>query len=166
MVSVSSSSLCVISAVLAGYCGGLAASRTEKSDARKATLSLDEVRARRIFIVDEKDNVCGGFQVDEGSASPHVTLWLKRSDGDGPSASLSIGELEGTPEARLMLVSANGSSQPKGRLSLRSTTGVPSVSLNSGAGATQQTILLGSETTDSTVALSREIAGAKATWPK
>jgi len=115
--------------------------------------------------VNEKDEICGGFEVGEGSASAHVTLWMRSPSKGGPSAMLGVEELEGTPVAHLMLTSEDGATHVPGKLSLRSGSGNPTATLIRGEGATRQTILLGSESREASPVLSRDIAGTKTTWP-
>lgn len=163
--STTSSTIGLVSAVLAGFLGGRLASYIEPQSGADKTRPLDEVRARRLWIVNDRNEVCGGFQVGEGSASTHVTLWMKTPGEGKPSASLWVDELEGTPEAALMLISENGADHVPGKLMLRCGSGNPTAFLGHGDGAARRTILLGSESPESTSALSREFAGTKATWP-
>jgi len=153
--TLTSSSVLLVGALAAGFCGGRAATRTQ-----------EEVRAQRLLIVDAKGEVRGRFEVGDGSASSHVTLWMGGPGGKGPSATLWIDELEGTPEAALMLTSENGATHAPGKLLLRSGSGLPSAGLSHGEGAAREFILLGSETLDTTSALSFDVAGKKTTWPR
>jgi hypothetical protein len=164
--SAATSFLCLISAVIAGFCGGRAGSRADSSAAQQTTQTLDEVRVRRLVIVDADDQVRGSFEVGQGSASTRVTLWMGGPGGNAPSVTLSIDQLEGTPEARLMLISEDATTHSAGRLLLRSTFGLPSVGLSHGDGADREVLVLGSETLESASALSYEAGGTKSSWPR
>ena len=167
MGSVRSSTVCMISASIAGFCGGRAAA---PSDARGAAPALDEVRTRRLVIVDDQGEERGHFEVGQGSASSHVTLWMGGPDQKGPSATLWIDELEGTPTASLLLRSEyrehGGMTPSTGRLSLRCTSGLPSATLTSAGGSARGSIsLLGPRSDGSTAALVFDSGESRTEWP-
>ena len=86
-------------------------------------------------------------------------------DGAHPSATLWIDELEGVPEARLLLLSEGGANPSPGRLSLRSASGLPAMSLNFGENAARGSIRLGPQSRDSTAALTYVSSETESTWP-
>ncbi len=165
MGSMTSSTIGLVSAMLAGFLGGRLGSFLEPQSGKEKSRPVDEVRTRRLVLVNENNEVCGGFEVGDGSASTRVTLWMKTPGEGTPSATLFVNELEGSPEAMLMLTSEEGPKHVPGKLLLHCGSGNPTVFLGQGDSAARRTILLGSESPDSTSALTREFAGTKATWP-
>jgi hypothetical protein len=163
--STTSSALGLVGALCAGFLGGRVGSSPQDPSKQQAAPIQSEVRARRLLLVNERDEICGGFGVGEGSQSSFVTLWMRTRGDGGPSVLLGIDELEGTPEARLMLTSEDGAAHVPGKLSLRSGSGIPTVALIHGDGETRQFIVLGSESSEAGPALSRELAGVKTSWP-
>ena len=157
------STLCTISAAIMGFCGGLAAWRP---DALAAAGTLEEVRTRRLVIVDDHGEERGGLEVGAGSSSARMTLWLGSPGGKGPSAVLWIDQLEGTPEARLMLTSEGGEPATTGRLSLRSSCGLPSANLTFGEDSACESIVLGPQVRGETSALVLDVAGRRTAWPR
>lgn len=93
------------------------------------------------------------------------SLFQMGPDGKAPSATLWIDQLEGVPEARLLLLSEGGVTPSTGRLSLRSAAGLPSASLTFGEGEARGSILLGPQTRDSKDALAFDSGESRTVWP-
>lgn len=163
MNSVLSSTVCLISATLAGFLGGRAAA---PSDAIGIAPVLDEVRTRRLVIVDERGDERGIFEVGLASAASRVTLWMGGPEGNNPSATLWVDELEGVASASLLLSSEHGgTTRSAGRLYLHTISGQPPASLTYGEGEGRRSIPLGHEKPDSTAALTFDSGESTTTWP-
>jgi len=142
---------------ITGFAGGYLGVRRDGAEVH------DEIRTRRLLIVDEEGEARGGFQTT--SSYRAASLWMGWGGDEHPSLALSVDELEGTPTARILARSPGSPFAEPGILSLSSMSGAPAIALTQGADGSRQAVHLGHWMPGETSVLRLERPGETAEWP-
>ncbi len=133
---------CALLASLAGFAGGYTRSWVQdpKPSVAVTPQVSDEIRTRRLLIVDGSGEVCGTFEAGRGS-DQSARLTIQRGGPGAPVAGLRVDNLEGTPTAEVFAWSAGLVEGDRGTARMSSTWGKSGLSL-ADTGTAEHTQLL------------------------